>query len=54
MARQDNLSRGNQGALDALKRHVPAANTHLRFVVADLGVKEQARSADMITANSAL
>ena len=40
---QDNLSRGNQGAVDALKRHVPAAATHLRFVKADLGVREQVR-----------
>jgi hypothetical protein len=30
--------------VEALKRHVPAASTHLRFVKADLGVREQARA----------
>ena len=34
--------------MDALKRHVPAAATHLRFVKADLGVREQARPALML------
>jgi hypothetical protein len=42
---QDNLSRGNMGAIAALRHHVPAAATQLRFVQADLGFRDQARRA---------
>jgi hypothetical protein len=41
---QDNMSRGNPGAIASLRRNVPSAATHLRFVEADLGLKEDVRS----------
>ena len=36
---QDNLSRGNLGAVDAVRASVPGAASRLRFVEADLGCK---------------
>ena len=36
----DNLSRGNLGAIAALRKHVPDVAGRLRFVEADLGRKE--------------
>lgn len=41
---QDNLSRGNLGAIEALRTHVPAAATHMHFIEADLGRKDEARA----------
>lgn len=41
---QDNLSRGNLGALEALRAAVPAAHDRLRFVQADLGHKPSVQS----------
>ena len=38
---QDNLSRGNLGAVDAVRASVPGAANRLRFVEADLGCKDE-------------